>query len=171
MGAGNETPEVAVRARALSVGYDGQAVQAGLDFEVAAGSIFGILGGSGCGKTTVLMSLVGLLEPLSGSIEVLGQPRRPLGSEAPRFGVAFQGGALFGSMSLIDNVALPLRRWTGLEPEAVEAVAASRLRLQRRLPMQLKTQRRPSFLLAGNTAMQHRVASCGWWTGTHGGIY
>lgn len=129
MGAGNETPEVAVRARALSVGYDGQAVQAGLDFEVAAGSIFGILGGSGCGKTTVLMSLVGLLEPLSGSIEVLGQPRRPLGSEAPRFGVAFQGGALFGSMSLIDNVALPLRRWTGLEPEAVEAVAASRLRL------------------------------------------
>jgi len=122
-------PELAVRARGLVVGYDGRPVQSGLDFDVPTGSIFGILGGSGCGKTTVLMNLVGLFDPLAGTIEVLGEPRRPLGSGVPRFGVAFQGGALFGSMSLLENVALPLRRWTDLEPAAVEAVAAARLRL------------------------------------------
>jgi len=127
--ASTKTLAPAIRVRDLTVGYGGTAVQTGLDFEVASGSIFGILGGSGCGKTTVLMNLIGLFEPMGGVVEIFGEERGGLDSGLPPFGVSFQGGALFGSMTLLENVALPLRRWTSLSSDAVVAVASARLRL------------------------------------------
>lgn len=127
--ASTENLAPAIRVRDLTVGYGGVPVQSGLDFEVASGSIFGILGGSGCGKTTVLMNLVGLFEPIRGAIEFFGQEPEGLDAGLPPFGVSFQGGALFGSMTLLENVALPLRRWTELSSDAVVAVASARLRL------------------------------------------
>ena len=116
-----------VRARSLSVGYDGKALLRDLDFEIRRGDVFVILGGSGCGKSTVLRFLIGLHEPLAGSIEhVLAAPAP---NAAPPYGVMFQSGALFSSMTLLENVMLPLQRWTELSNDAIETIAAARLRL------------------------------------------
>lgn len=124
-----ERGDTAIQVRDLCVGYGGVAILRGLDFDVARGSIFAILGGSGCGKTTVLQHLIGISRPLSGTVELVGHGAPDLDRGLPPFGVSFQGGALFGSMSLYENVALPLRRWTLFEEEAVRALALSRLAL------------------------------------------
>ena len=125
----NGTPELAIRVRDLSVGYGRVPVQTGLTFDVPVGSIFAILGGSGCGKTTVMQNLVGLLAPLAGSIDLLGQGPPRLDRKLLPVGVSFQGGALFGSMTLLENVSLPITAHTGLPAKAVRALAAARLRL------------------------------------------
>jgi len=117
-----------ISVRGLSVGYDGVAILEGLDFDVEPGEIFAILGGSGCGKTTLLRSLIGLQAPMRGQVDVAGQGLPNLGDGLPPFGVSFQSGALFGSMTLLENVALPLRRWTTLSESALVALAAARLR-------------------------------------------
>ncbi len=116
--------------RDLAVGWQGQAVLRGMDFQVERGDIFVILGGSGSGKSTLLRALIGLEAPLAGSIHIegVGDPRRAAGGRPP-FGVLFQSSALFGSLTVGENVALPLRHWTRLPEEAIEAVVAARLRL------------------------------------------
>src|SRR5215831_7577851 len=100
----------------LTIGYGERAVLEDLTFTVAAGDVFVILGGSGSGKSTLLRHLIGLEVPMGGRILVSGEPPRQE-SGAPTYGVLFQSGALFGSMTLFDNVALPLRTWTNLAPE------------------------------------------------------
>ncbi|QDU85765.1 Methionine import ATP-binding protein MetN 2 [Planctomycetes bacterium Pla163] len=118
---------VVVEARGLTVGWSGEPLLEKLDFEVASGDVFAILGGSGTGKSTLLRHLIGLEAPLGGTIEVNGEPPSLVGR--PRHGVLFQSGALFGSMSLLENVVLPLRHWTDVrEPERRE-IAAAKLRL------------------------------------------
>ncbi len=110
------------------IGYGETVVLEGLDFTVASGSVFAILGGSGSGKSTLLRHMIGLEEPMRGRITVRGAaPRRDAGP--PPYGVLFQSGALFGSMTLYDNVALPLRQWTGLDRRAIETIVRSKLRL------------------------------------------
>jgi len=112
----------------LTIGYGESVVLTGLEFNVAPGSVFAILGGSGSGKSTLLRSLIGLDEPMRGRVRVLGAPpRRDSGS--PAYGVLFQSGALFGSMTLFDNVALPLRQWTRLDRRAIETIVRAKLRL------------------------------------------
>lgn len=113
----------------LAVGWGGKALLEGLDFTVLRGSVFAILGGSGCGKSTVLRHLIGLERPLAGTIAIAGIGAPERGLEPPAFGVLFQGSALFGSMTLEENVALPLEKWTRLPADAVSAVARARLRL------------------------------------------
>ncbi len=115
--------------RNLVVGWDGKPILRGMDFDISRGEVFAILGGSGCGKSTVLRHLVGLAEPMSGTIQIAGVGKPSQGLEPPAFGVMFQGGALFGSMTLEENVALPLQKWTRLPKDAVSAVARARLRL------------------------------------------
>ena len=124
-----DSPSVAIRARGLAIGYGSVRIQEQLDFEIPAGAITAILGGSGCGKTTLMQTLVGLLPPLAGEVDVLGTGLPDLERGLPGFGVSFQSGALFGSETLLENVCLPLRRWTQLPPAATEALAAARLRL------------------------------------------
>jgi phospholipid/cholesterol/gamma-HCH transport system ATP-binding protein len=99
----------------LTVGWGADAVLLrGATFEVARGDVFLILGGSGCGKSTLLRHLVGLEQPMSGEITLagVGTPRLDVGR--PPFGVMFQGGALFGSLTVGENVALPVEQWTDL---------------------------------------------------------
>jgi phospholipid/cholesterol/gamma-HCH transport system ATP-binding protein len=123
-----------IRVEALTAGYDRTIVLQDVGFEVAAGKIVAILGGSGCGKSTLLNTMIGLLTPMAGAVWIDGrdivtaddsQRKRILST----FGVAFQSGALFGSMTALENVALPLEEFTDLPAEAVEWVAATKLRL------------------------------------------
>ncbi|MHC4376283.1 MAG: ABC transporter ATP-binding protein [Planctomycetota bacterium] len=124
------SPKALIRARGLAIGYGGSALLERLDFEVPEGGITAILGGSGTGKSTLIKTLAGLLRPISGSLELHAEARRPgLRPGAPSFGMVFQGGALLGSMTLLQNVALPLQRWTDLPPAAIELEARAKLRL------------------------------------------
>ena len=93
-------------------------------FDILAGEIFGILGRSASGKSTLLRVLAGLEAPLAGHIE-MHVPHE----ERPPLGVMFQQGALFGSMTIRENVALPLQRWTDLPADAIHAIARAKLRL------------------------------------------
>ncbi len=121
-------------AQSLSVGYGRNIVQHDLSFAVRPGSIFAIMGGSGCGKSTVLKSLIGLVRPAVGTVHVNGedywaaseQRRVELGR---RFGVLFQSGALWSSMSVAENVALPLRMFTRLDDAAIDALVRLKLSL------------------------------------------
>ena len=118
-----------VTVRDLALGYGGPPLLEDLSFDVRAGEVFAILGGSGCGKSTLLRALIGLLPPLRGQIQLAGVGAPQAALEPPRFGVLFQSAALFGSMTLLENVLLPLQKWTDLPPDAALAVAHSRLRI------------------------------------------
>jgi phospholipid/cholesterol/gamma-HCH transport system ATP-binding protein len=96
---------------------------------VARGEVFAILGGSGCGKSTLLRTLIGLQPPLGGRVHFTGIGPPAKAMTPPQFGVLFQSSALFGSWTLLQNVALPLQKWTNLPADAVQAVAMARLRL------------------------------------------
>lgn len=120
---------VLIEARDLAVGYGGTPILEGLSFEVRAGEVFALLGGSGCGKSTLMRHMVGFELPIAGSVQWHVPPAAGLREGAPRFGILFQSGALFGSSTLLQNVALPLERWAGLSGRAVDAVARAKLRL------------------------------------------
>jgi phospholipid/cholesterol/gamma-HCH transport system ATP-binding protein len=114
----------------LTMGWGPDRVlQENATFQVKRGDIFVILGGSGCGKSTLLRHLVGLETPMSGVIwiEGIGEPRLDIGR--PPYGVMFQGGALFGSLTVGENVALALEEWTRLPDDAVTAIVRAKLRL------------------------------------------
>jgi phospholipid/cholesterol/gamma-HCH transport system ATP-binding protein len=115
--------------RDLAVGYNREPLLDEIAFDVPRGEVFAILGGSGCGKSTLLRALIGLLEPLAGRIHFrgIGPPSKAM--TPPQFGVLFQSSALLGSWTLLQNVELPLRKWTRLSDAAVTAVAMARLRL------------------------------------------
>jgi phospholipid/cholesterol/gamma-HCH transport system ATP-binding protein len=116
-----------VAARDLMIGWREDAVlleQA--SFEVRRGEIFGVLGRSAAGKSTLMRVLVGLEPPLAGEV-VIDAGADPAGR--PSFGVMFQQGALFSSMSVGDNIALPLARWTRLPEDAIHAMVRAKLRL------------------------------------------
>ncbi|TMA29826.1 MAG: ATP-binding cassette domain-containing protein [Deltaproteobacteria bacterium] len=113
----------------LTIGWDETVVQRGATFEIERGSIFAILGSSGCGKSTMLRYLVGLEAPLSGSITIDGLAPDQSVPGRPLFGVMFQSGALLGSLTVGENVALPLQAWTCLPPDAIGGIVAAKLRL------------------------------------------
>jgi phospholipid/cholesterol/gamma-HCH transport system ATP-binding protein len=119
---------VHIQVSGLAMGFDGRVLLENIDFQVERGEIFAILGGSGSGKSTLLRHLIGLATPMRGEILVDGAPPE-LGSHAPECGVLFQSGALFGSKTLAENVALPLATWTELTPGEIDAVVRSKLRL------------------------------------------
>ena len=124
-----------LRAEGLAQRFGARTIYRDVSFTVAPGEVFAILGGSGSGKSTVLRQAVGLLAPTAGSIEIAGQPiTGPAGAAGLRaarrlIGVMFQSGALFGSLSLLGNVTLPLEMFTDLPAEAREAVARVKLGL------------------------------------------
>ena len=118
-----------IQVRGLTIGWGGVPLLDELEFDVADGERFAILGGSGCGKSTLLRHLIGLEQPIAGTVLVDGRPIVLGDDQPPRAGVLFQSAALFGSLTLIENVALPLRRWTDLPMDAIEATALGRLRL------------------------------------------
>src|SRR5262245_41678302 len=126
-------PEV-LSVHGLSIGYEGRIVVQHVDFDVKRGEVFVILGGSGCGKSTLLRTIIGLIEPIAGSVKLDGREFLHVEGEARlsvlrRMGVLYQSGALFSSMTLIENVSLPLEEFTTLPADAVEAIARTKLRL------------------------------------------
>lgn len=124
-----------LEARGLDVGYDGFAVVRGLSFAIRPGETVALLGGSGCGKSTVMRTLVGLLPPIAGSVRLLGrelasadEPEKPGREELlRRVGVMFQGGALFGAQNLLENVMFPLLEFTQCPREVAERTARMKL--------------------------------------------
>jgi phospholipid/cholesterol/gamma-HCH transport system ATP-binding protein len=135
--------DIMVRVSDLTIGWEDAIVQEHATFDVRRGEIFAILGGSGCGKSTLLRYLIGLEDAVSGSVEVAGVGAPHLEVGKPPFGVMFQSGALIGSLSVGENVGLPLEEWTPLGPEAIGAVVRAKLRLvglggtQDKLPSEL----------------------------------
>jgi phospholipid/cholesterol/gamma-HCH transport system ATP-binding protein len=113
----------------LCIGWGDRVLMEHLDFEVERGTTLAILGGSGSGKSTLLRYLIGLEQPLSGRIEIdgIGDPYRHRGM--PRFGVLFQSGALFSSMTLAENLALPLRIWTTAGGSTIDELVQGKLDL------------------------------------------
>lgn len=123
------TKQAMINVAGLTMGWGDVILQRGATFTVEQGDVFAILGGSGCGKSTMLRYLIGLEEPMEGEIEVAGLGRPRLEAGRPPFGVMFQSGALFGSMTVGQNVALGLSTWTTLPDDAIGAIVASKLRL------------------------------------------
>ena len=120
---------VFITVKDLTMGWSDRVLQRGASFEVRRGTVFAILGGSGCGKSTLLRYLVGLERPMAGEIDFEGNGPPQLAVGRPPYGVMFQGGALLGSMSVAENVALPLVQWTDLSKPAIEAIVRTKLRL------------------------------------------
>jgi len=118
-----------IRVAGLTMGWGKTVLLKDVSFEVPRGDIFAILGGSGSGKSTLLRYLIGLEQPMSGTVEIegLGSPR--LSVERPQLGVMFQSGGLLGSMTVAENIALPLAEWTHLSGEAIHAIVDAKLRL------------------------------------------
>ncbi len=123
-----------IEVEGVDAGYDGRVLLHDLNFSVRRGETFVILGGSGCGKSTLLKHLIGLNPPLRGEIRILGDriaggPAEERARALRHFGVAYQSGALFGSMTLLENVRLPLELFTDLPRDARDLVAAMKLDL------------------------------------------
>lgn len=130
----SENRKVLIEVRDLSVGYGDHIVLQGINFKVHRGEVFAILGASGSGKSTLLKHLIGLYQPVSGDVLIAGSSLVNAEGEARlailrRFGVLYQSGALFGSLTTVENVRLPLDEFTDLPDEARDLIALSKLRL------------------------------------------
>jgi phospholipid/cholesterol/gamma-HCH transport system ATP-binding protein len=126
--------EFAIRAREVEVAYGRTVVLQRVNFAVRTGEVFAVLGGSGSGKTTLLRVLLGLLPPSRGSLEIGGQ--EVIGVQEDQrtrllrdVGVLFQTGALFGSLTLAQNVALPVAAHTDIPKSTVEVIGCLKLAL------------------------------------------
>ncbi|CAK6466201.1 putative ribonucleotide transport ATP-binding protein mkl (plasmid) [Klebsiella pneumoniae] len=123
-----------IRIRKLRNCFGPQCVHVDLDLDVRRGEILGIVGGSGTGKSVLLRSIVGLRRPTDGRIEVFGENLTELSGVRRsvlerRFGVLFQRGALFSSLTVTENVALPLIEYAGLDRRDAEQLAQVKLAL------------------------------------------
>jgi phospholipid/cholesterol/gamma-HCH transport system ATP-binding protein len=122
----------AIVVRNLRVNYGEREILHGISFAVEAGETLVILGGSGSGKSTLLRTLVGLEQPVSGEIWIRGKNFAAMSGRErdelrKKMGMSFQGGALFGSMSVGENVALPLREHTPLDDSTIEIMVRLKL--------------------------------------------
>ncbi|HSM52050.1 MAG TPA: ABC transporter ATP-binding protein [Thermoanaerobaculia bacterium] len=162
-----EARPVQIRLRGLGKSFGGKRVLAGLDLDVHEGESLVVIGGSGTGKSVLLKHMIGLLAPDSGTVEVDGVRLSDLGyreitSFRRRFGMSFQEGALFDSMTVWENVAFPLRR-AGWPRERIAARVAECLRLvhldgaERKLPAQLSGGMRRRAGFARAIALEPRI--------------
>ncbi len=124
--------EPIIEVQDLVVAFDDRIILNDISFKVGAGEIFMIIGGSGCGKTTLLKHMVGLNLPAAGrvtidGIDITAGDSAQFQEVLKKIGILFQGGALFGSMTLAENIALPIVTYTGLPRPAVDRMVRMKL--------------------------------------------
>jgi phospholipid/cholesterol/gamma-HCH transport system ATP-binding protein len=149
--------DLVIRVEDFAAAYEGKVVLENISFEVRRGEVLVIAGGSGSGKSTLLKHMIGLYPPAAGRILIEGGD---LATATPRererllrfFGVSFQGGALFDSMTVLENVRLPMEEYTSLPGNLIDMIALSKLQL---VGLADAAQKRPSELSGG---MIKRVA-------------
>lgn len=130
----NAAADNVIEVRGLYNAFGTQVVHEALDLDVRRGEVLGVIGGSGAGKSVLLRSIVGLKDPDGGTIRFLGQDtthwradqRRSL---ERRFGLMFQDGALFSSLTVLENVKVPLIEYYALPPQLVDDIALLKIRL------------------------------------------
>jgi len=153
----SDSPQIAITVRNLKIGYGEKIILQNVNFQVRHGEVFVILGGSGCGKSTLLKNLIGLYTPLEGEVWI-DEENFVVAKDNERlrllrkFGVMYQSGALFGSMTVLENVRLALDEFTSLPEPVKELVALAKLKL---VGLGAAAQKMPSELSGG---MQKRAA-------------
>jgi phospholipid/cholesterol/gamma-HCH transport system ATP-binding protein len=128
----NGSGDPLIRVRGLTVGFDGVSVLENLDIDVRRGEILAIVGASGTGKSVLLRSVLGLVRPQAGEIEAFGHTFGPYGPSLDierRWGVLFQFGALFSSLTVLQNVSVPMREFLDFPDELVEGLAGIKIEL------------------------------------------
>ena len=118
----------------LSIGYEDNVVMKNLSFEIKKGDIFIIMGGSGCGKSTLLRTMTGLLPAIKGKIvingiDIVSASEKEKKNLMTRYGILYQSGALFSSMNLFENVALPLQQYSSYTTEEIRKIVEFKLAL------------------------------------------
>ncbi len=126
--------DVAIRIRGLKTQFGRQVIHENLDLDVRRGEVIGVVGGSGTGKSVLLRTIVGLNRPVAGSIEVLGHPVTGANAEQMlelerRWGVLFQDGALFSSLTVEENIEVPLKEHTQMSHAFRKEIAALKVRM------------------------------------------
>ncbi len=154
----DEQPQPVIEVDAVVTRFGAHTVHDGVDFSVGRGELVALIGGSGTGKSVLLREIIGLHRPSGGRVRLLGTDMWDAASEdldavRRRFGMMFQDGALFSSLTVAENVAVPLRENTRLSKSTIDALVALRL-LQAGLPIEAGT-KSPSELSGG---MRKRAA-------------
>lgn len=146
-----------------------QQIHSGVTFDIAKPQVVALIGGSGCGKSVLLKETIGLLQPTSGEIRVLGVPiwkssAPELSSVRRKFGVLFQNGALFSGLTVRENVAAPLREQTDLDAATIDQIVRLRLGLSglssesaNKMPAELSGGMRKRAALARALAMEPEI--------------
>lgn len=121
-----------IRVRGLCNRFGAHVLHDNLDVEVRRGEVLGLVGGSGIGKSILLHSIIGLHRPVAGTVEILGHDLMRMGDEArhrleTRWGVMFQHGALFSSLTVAENIQVPLREHTNLPPALMDELTAIKI--------------------------------------------
>ena len=125
--------DVIIKIRGLVNAFGQKPIHDHIDLDVYRGEVLGVVGGSGSGKSVLLRSIIGLIRPREGKVEVFGEPITG-DIEGPamqrlemRWGVLFQEGALFSSQTVAENIQVPLREYTGMSPELMDEIACMKL--------------------------------------------
>lgn len=126
--------EVLIRVRDLVVGFDEKVILDGLSLDVRKGEILGFVGGSGTGKSVLTRTILGLIDKRGGTIEVFGQdldaiPESEHRALEKRWGVMFQHGALFSSLTVLQNIQVPMREYLDLSPEMMDDLASLKIQM------------------------------------------
>jgi phospholipid/cholesterol/gamma-HCH transport system ATP-binding protein len=124
--------DVVIKIRGLVNGFGDKIVHDHVDLDVYRGEVLGIVGGSGAGKSVMLRSIIGLIHPLEGDIEVFGQKTSDVEGASMRqlemrWGVLFQEGALFSAQTVAENIQVPLREYTSMSQQLMDQIADLKL--------------------------------------------
>ncbi len=125
--------DIAINVKGLQTQFGKQIIHKNLDLTIYQGEIIALVGGSGCGKTVLLKQLLGLLKPVHGEINILGidilKPDTDLRSLQRRWGVLFQQGAMFSSLTVLENVAFVLKELTTLPSDLIETISYMKMKM------------------------------------------